>query len=118
GSGGLAAAAAVIGRPFSFALLRRTAGLSEGATAEGVEELVRRRVFSTAGEEFAFTHQRVRDVVYDTVAAPLRVELHTAAGEALEILYADGLAAAFDRLAYHFSHAAPPRQADRSLLAA
>src|SRR5262245_35634093 len=116
GSGRLAAAAAVIGRPFSFALLRRTAGLSEGATAEGVEELVRRRVFSTAGEEFAFTHQRVRDVVYDTVAAPLRVELHTAAGEALEVLYADGLAAAFDRLAYHFSHANQPLKAYRYLV--
>jgi len=115
-SGRLAAAAAVIGRPFSFALLRRTAGLGESATAEGVEELVRRRVFSTAGEEFAFTHQRVRDVVYESIAAPLRVELHTAAGEALEVLYADGLDAAFDRLAYHFSRADQPLKAYRYLL--
>jgi DNA-binding SARP family transcriptional activator len=112
----LAAAAAVIGRPFSFALLRRTAGLNEASTAEGVEELVRRRVFSAASEEFTFTHQRVRDVVYDSVARPLRVELHTAAGEALEVLYADGLDAAFDRLAYHFSHADQPLKAFRYLL--
>jgi len=112
----LAAAAAVIGRPFSFALLRRTAGLNEAATAEGVEELVRRRVFTAASEEFTFTHRRVRDVVYDSVARPLRVELHTAAGEALEVLYADGLDAAFDRLAYHFSHANQPLKAFQYLL--
>lgn len=112
----LAAAAAVIGRPVSFALLRRTAGLSESAAAEGVEELVRRRVFSAAGEEFAFTHQRMRDVVYDSVAGALRVELHTAAGEALEVLYADGLDGALDRLAHHFSHADQPLKAFRYLV--
>src|SRR5262249_24757047 len=40
----LLAVAAVVGRPFDFALLQRAADLGEGEAAEGVEELVRHRV--------------------------------------------------------------------------
>ncbi|MBI4593442.1 MAG: AAA family ATPase, partial [Candidatus Rokubacteria bacterium] len=45
----LASVAAVIGHAFDWALVERAAGLGERATAEGVEELVRRRVLQPDG---------------------------------------------------------------------
>ena len=97
----LAAVAAVIGRDFSFALLQQSAGIAPPEAAEGLEELVRRRIMSAVGEGFDFTHERIRRVVYDGLLEPRRWTLHAAVGDALEVLYADRLAEIYDRLAYH-----------------
>ncbi len=82
----LAAVAAVIGREFEFPLLHRASGLDEATAAEGVEELVRRRVMHGVGERFEFTHHRIQAVVYDRLLPPRRKLLHRRAGEALEAL--------------------------------
>jgi DNA-binding SARP family transcriptional activator/tetratricopeptide (TPR) repeat protein len=97
----LAAVAAVIGRDFSFALLQQAGGLAAAETAEGLEELVRRRIVSATGEGFDFAHGRFRRVVYDELLDPRRRTLHAAVGAALEALCADRLADVSDRLAYH-----------------
>jgi DNA-binding SARP family transcriptional activator len=107
----LAAVAAVVGGASSFALLQRAAALSARETAEGVEELVRRRVLDAVGDGFDFTHDRVRDVVYDSLAVPLRQELHAAVGGALEVLHGSRIADVSDRLAHHFSRADTPDKA-------
>src|SRR5262249_36886732 len=54
------AVAAVIGREFEFPLLQRAAGLGEEETAAALEELVRGRVLHSLGEQFDFTHDRIR----------------------------------------------------------
>jgi DNA-binding SARP family transcriptional activator len=101
----LAAAAAVIGRDFSFALLQRSASLTPAETAEGIEELVRRRIMSAVGDGFDFTHDRIRRVVYDAVLEPRRRTLHAAVGDALETLHAEHPAPVDDRLAHHYRQA-------------
>ena len=101
----LAAVAAVIGRDFSFALLQRSAGLAPPLVAEGLEELVRRRIMSAVGDSFDFTHDRMRRVVYDAVLEPRRRTLHTAVGEALEWFHTDNAAEVHDRLAHHYRQA-------------
>ena len=83
GSRELAAVAAVIGREFTFGLLRHAAGVSGHAAAEAVEELVRRQVFHHVGDHFDFTHDRVREVVYSDLLPPRRLLLHRAVGEAI-----------------------------------
>jgi tetratricopeptide (TPR) repeat protein len=82
----LAAMAAVIGREFEFPLLQRASGLDETSAAEGVEELVRRRVLQGVGERFDFIHHRLQSAVYDRLLPPRRKLLHRRAGEALEAL--------------------------------
>ena len=82
----LAAMAAVIGREFTFPLLQRASGLDEASAAEGVEELVRRRVLQGVGERFAFVHHRLQAVMYDQLLLPRRKLLHRRVGEALEAL--------------------------------
>jgi tetratricopeptide (TPR) repeat protein len=78
--------AAVIGSEFEFALLQRAAGLSEPEAAEGVEELVRRRILHGVGDSFDFTHERIRDVVVAELLVPRRHLLHAAVAHALEDL--------------------------------
>ena len=97
----LASVAAVIGREFEFALLQRTAGLSDHETAEGVEELVRRRVLQAAGERFDFTHDRIREIAYLGLLAPHRRTLHAAIVDAVERFFADRLADHVEMVAYH-----------------
>jgi DNA-binding SARP family transcriptional activator len=107
----LARVAAVFTREFEFPVLQRAAGLSRRATAEAVEELVRRRILDAVGERFDFTHARLRQAVYQALLAPHQQALHVAIGEAVERVYAGRLDEVYDRLAYHFSRADEPARA-------
>ena len=101
----LLAVAAVIGREFSFALLQRAGGVGEVDAAEGVEELVRRRLLHAVGERFAVTHDRIREVAYARLLTPTRQRLHDAVADALEALSAPSAEAVADRLAHHYARA-------------
>ena len=83
----LVAVAAVIGRPFDFAVLECAADVGETEAALGVEELVRHRVLHGSGENFEFTHDRIREVVYGQLLLPRRRLLHRRVAEALETLH-------------------------------
>src|SRR5580765_4708504 len=78
------AVAAVVGRPFDFALLQRAADLGEAEAAEGVEELVRHRVLHGSGESLELTHDRIREVVYGQLVPARRALLHRLVAGALE----------------------------------
>jgi DNA-binding SARP family transcriptional activator len=98
----LAAVAAVIGREFEFAVLHRAAGVTEREAADGVEELVRRRILQGVGERFDFTHDRIRDVAYGQLLGPRRKLLHAAVGQALEDVYAVNLGPQCGALGTHY----------------
>jgi DNA-binding SARP family transcriptional activator len=101
----LLAVAAVIGREFSFPLLQRAGGAGEADAAQGVEELVRRRLLHAVGERFAVTHDRIREVAYARLLAPTRQRLHDAVADALEALSVPAAEAVADRLAHHYARA-------------
>jgi len=98
----LVAVAAVIAREFDFDLLQRAAGLAEEEAAEGVEELVRRRVLHGVGEHFDFPHERIREVAYGQLVPPRRRLLHRRVAESLESLYADRLELHYAALGLHY----------------
>ena len=83
----LADVAAVIGRAFDFALLHRASALDDGDAANGVEELVRRGVLHGVGEQFEFTHDRIREVTYGALLGPRRQLLHRRVAEAMEDVF-------------------------------
>jgi DNA-binding SARP family transcriptional activator len=85
----LAGVAAVIGREFDFAVLQQTADLSPAEAAEGVEELVGRRLLHVIGERLDFSHDRIREVAYEGVLLPHRRLLHAAVARTLETLHAE-----------------------------
>ena len=84
----LVTVASVIGREFDFALLERAAELSAPETAEGVEELVGRRILHVVGERLDFTHERIREIAYDGLLPAYRRRLHEATARGLEALHA------------------------------
>jgi DNA-binding SARP family transcriptional activator/tetratricopeptide (TPR) repeat protein len=98
----LAAVGAVIGREFTFALLRHAAAVGEHEAAAAVEELVRHQVLRHAGDHFHFLHERVREVVYDEILLPRRVLLHRAVAEAIEALPQDARETRAVALGFHY----------------
>jgi len=81
----VAAAGAVLGPEFPFALLLRASGEEEETLAETVDHLVASGVFlERPGENLAFADERVRAQVYDSLNESRRRLLHRRVGEALE----------------------------------
>jgi pimeloyl-ACP methyl ester carboxylesterase len=94
--------AAVIGREFDFALLRHACELDDQAAAQGVEELVRRRILTGVGERLGFTHERIREVAYAELQSWQRPRLHRRIAETIEALHADRLPDFWEALADHW----------------
>lgn len=97
--------AAVIGRDFDVMVLRQAATLSDLELAEGVEELVRRRVLREVDGRFDFSHDRVREVAYARLLGPRRALLHRQVAEALEAVYAAQLDPHRARIGAHYREA-------------
>ena len=98
----LALLAAVIGREFEFRLLHQASGLAEDQVAQGIEELVRRRILHEVDGGFDFTHDRIRQVAYGALLAARRALLHGAVARALEALYADSSELPCGALGLHY----------------
>lgn len=122
----LIAVAAVVGREFDLALLARASDLTPTEAAEGVAELVERRLLHAAGERLDFTHDHIRDAAYARLADLHRRMLHGAVARALEEIHANDLAPHYLALgrhcqqserwerAFHYLHAAGLGAAARS----
>jgi tetratricopeptide (TPR) repeat protein len=97
--------AAVIGREFEFGVLQRAAGLGEPEVADGLEELVRRRVVHGVGDRFDLRHERIRDVVAAELPPPARRLLHARVAAALEELGGGDLLSRCATLGSHYREA-------------
>ncbi len=109
----MARTAAVMGRPFDFGVVQRAAGLPVHEAAEGIEELVARRLVHLTGERLDFTHHLIRQVAYEQLLPSLRETLHGAIADALEHAYRGRLDEVLDALAFHHSRA---RHAGRAIV--
>jgi predicted ATPase len=101
----LVGVAAMIGREFEFPLLQAAGGLDANQAAEGVEELVRRRVVQSVGDRFDFVHDRIREVADRQVLAPRRRLLHERVAHAIETVHASDLAPHYATLGRHYGEA-------------
>lgn len=97
--------AAVIGRRCEFALLQPASGLDENEAADGVEELVRRRIFEQASDGLEFTHDQIREAHLAEILAPRRAILHRRVARALEALHPNDLARYALALGTHYREA-------------
>ena len=93
--------AAAIGREFDFEMLRRVGEFDDDATAQAVEELVRRRLLTGVGERLGFTHERIREVAYAELQPWRGQRLHWRIADAIETLQADRLPDFWEILADH-----------------
>ncbi len=98
--------AAVLGQEFSVTDLKLVSGLAAGELIEVVQEAVATGVAAEAGMRLRFRHGLIRQVMYESMPASLRSELHLQAARAL----ADA-GAAPERVAAHL--VAVPEITDR-----
>jgi DNA-binding SARP family transcriptional activator len=82
----VAGAAAVLGRRFDFDTLRTTSGRDDEETVDALEELLAKGLLVQAPgtkDEYEFSHQKLRELVYEGVSLPRRRLLHRRAAAAL-----------------------------------
>jgi AAA ATPase domain len=111
-------AAAVVGREFDLSLVgpacrlpteRLLAGLSEAVALDVVTE------GDGGAGRYRFSHALIREVLYERLPIPARMDLHRRVGEAIERQYGSGLASHVAELAHHFAEAAAAGEAARAL---
>ena len=97
---------AVLGKTFSFDELQATAeNVSEDALLDALDESTTAQLINTSGSEsFTFTHDKIREVLYEELNPIRRRRLHRHAAEGLE-RRAGTTACAVERLAYHYIQA-------------
>jgi len=94
--------------------LLRASDLGEVSLAAAVEELFRVRLLRAAGDGFYFSHDRIREVVYESMFLPHRRMLHGAVARALERANAHRLADVAGTIGYHFARAGEPPRASHT----
>jgi predicted ATPase len=98
--------AATIGREFTFDLLKSASDGSDQVLVAAVDELWQRRIIRERGPAaYDFSHDKLREVVYDRTSIARRKLLHRRVAEALERLYASSLDRVSAEIAAHYEHA-------------
>jgi class 3 adenylate cyclase/predicted ATPase len=99
----------VIGRDFSYALLRDIAGIQDAALQSALERLGEADIFLVQGlppeSEYRFKHALIQDAAYENLLKSRRQVLHRRVAETLRDRYATTVAAEPEALAHHFTQA-------------
>ena len=95
--------AAVIGKDFEFGVLSAFTGIAEDKLLDGLDEAISSQLVYPGEEEaFVFTHDKIREVLYEELNPIRRRRLHQRLAESLERLYP--AEAHVQDLAHHFLH--------------
>ena len=101
--------AAVIGRDFSYALLRAVAEIDDATLQTTLERLAEADIFLVRGvppeSDYRFKHALIQDAAYENLLKSRRQVLHRRTGEVLRDQFAATAAAEPELLAHHFTQA-------------
>jgi DNA-binding SARP family transcriptional activator len=113
--------AAVLGRQFSSALLCQARKLSEEVIAEHIDNAIQFQILSSLSSsntmgsdvagypgldiDLAFTHDKIREVMYQWLNPLRRRTLHRQVAQAIEAYYANHLQPYYSQLGYHYQMA-------------
>lgn len=110
--------ASVIGRDFELRVLRRISRLSVGRLLEALAEAERAGIVSedaAAPGRYSFSHELLREALYEDIPAARRLKLHHAIGLALEAASRDDPDPHLAALAHHFTRSARLGDAARAV---
>ena len=101
--------ASVIGREFSYSLLRAVVGREESALKHALAELEQAELVYSVGEPpeaiYSFKHALVRDAAYESLLKSRRQQLHGRIARVLEEGFAGNVASQPEVVANHFTEA-------------
>ena len=99
----------VIGRGFSYGLLRDVAGMDDGPLQAALEKLAEADILLVQGvppeSDYRFKHALIADAAYENLLKSRRQALHRRTGEVLRDQFAATAAAEPELLAHHFTQA-------------
>jgi class 3 adenylate cyclase/predicted ATPase len=99
----------VIGRGFSYSLLRTLTGMADAALQAALEQLAEADILLVQGippdSDYRFKHALIQDAAYENLLKSRRQGLHLRVTETLRDRFPDTAAAAPEVLAHHFTQA-------------
>ncbi|MCA1694065.1 MAG: AAA family ATPase, partial [Actinobacteria bacterium] len=107
---------AVAGRILDPDVLSAVTGLSRSATLSAMDEAEDAGMVVSRDNQFAFSHDVIREVVEAGLSAGHRLEAHEAVAHALERVYATKLTYWYEELAFQYTAARVPEKALEYLL--
>jgi ABC-type oligopeptide transport system substrate-binding subunit/DNA-binding SARP family transcriptional activator len=114
--------AAVIGRTFTFDLLRRASGLGTEVLLDTLDVLLARQLVHEHLEAdrggYDFSHDKIREVIYGSLSPARRIHLHGKVAVALEAVYRGRTDEVAAELALHYTEAGDVEKAVDYLLQA
>lgn len=103
--------AAILGKSFTFEELAAAAEQSEDVLLDALDEATNAQLIATvSGDSFTFTHDKIREVLYEELNPIRRRRLHRHAAEGLERNSAT-VPYAVEKLAYHYIQAGEHQRA-------
>jgi predicted ATPase len=100
---------AVLGREFSYALLRAVAPFEEATLQHGLAQLVEAELLYARGEPpqaaYLFKHALVQDAAYHSLLRSTRQQYHQRIAQVLEARFPESCATQPELLAHHFTEA-------------
>jgi predicted ATPase len=100
---------AVIGRDFSYALVRAVAGMEDAPLQAALERLAEADILLVQGlppeSHYRFKHALIQDAAYENLLKSRRQVLHRRIAEVLRDKFADVTASAPEVLGHHFTQA-------------
>lgn len=99
--------ASLLGSEFALKDLATIAGRSVLEVAAALGDGVDAAIVAGAGEQLAFRHDLIREAIYEELAAPIRTDLHLAAGRSLAAAGAPA-----QQVARHYKLGAEPPDVD------
>ncbi len=95
--------AAALGKSFSFDELAAVSAADEDALLDALDEAAAAQLVNAeSGETFVFTHDKIREVLYEELNPIRRRRLHQRVGEGLETLHGNRPGTPVQELAHHF----------------
>lgn len=112
--------ASALGKEFDFGELAATCLMDEEKLLDVLDEACQAQLLrASGGDSFSFTHDKIREVLYEEINPIRRKRLHQHIGEGLEKRYLGAQEAHIEELAHHFTLSGDlPRSLRYSILAA
>jgi class 3 adenylate cyclase/predicted ATPase len=105
----------VIGRGFSYGLLRALAGMEDAALQAALERLAEADILLVEGlppeSDYRFKHSLIQDAAYENLLRSRRQALHRRVAELFESSFTDTVEGNPELVAHHYSEAGLPAQA-------
>ena len=104
------AAASVVGRDFDLSLVGVASDLSTNGLLGGLSEAVALGLVAeepVAVGRYRFSHALFREVIYQQIPIPARMQIHRRVGEAIERQFGPDSAEHLGELAHHFANSGP-----------